>query len=316
MPLDIIRYQNTVNKLLKQENFDIAHVEEPYVGGSIDHKRKITTIHDTSYGEIKVMLNQLSFQDMKRMLFFFSLGPYEEWKCIASSNAIVVPASHIMDEVSRIYHANKKRIKIIPNGVEIPQFVDKDGAKKVLNLSPSRVLIFTASQHIVRKRIDVLIDAIRLLIRSNVDGFDVIIAGHGPLTPWLSEMIRKYDLTKVITLVGWVSEDKLKLFYEAADIFVLTAEYEAGPISLLEAGSYGDCIVSSNIEGFPRLMVQGVDGLLYKIGDAPALASSIRKVIENLTLQRQLSQSGREFAMRFRWENVARDTKQLYECML
>jgi len=317
IPLDIVRFGRIANELIKKEGFDIVHVEEPYVGGLVRHERKVTTVHDTSYGEIKsIFRHPTGFPDLKRAIFYASIGPYLEWKCVTSSKIVIVPAMHIKDELVRVYGVKERDIRVISNGINLPSPVNKAKVKQELNLTQSKLLVFTAAQHIARKRLDTLVQAVKLLCDEGVGGFEVAVSGDGPIRPFIQNMIRKYALDHVIHLLGWISEMQLNQYYQAADIFVLTSEYESGPISLLEAMSCGASVVSSKIGGFPRLMCDGVEGLLFPVGDTRALSKCLRTLLEDAELRAVMSNSARLFAEKFSWKRAAEETKRVYEHLL
>ena len=314
IPSDILRFGKIANKMIEKEGYDIVHVEEPYVGAFIKHKRKVTTVHDTSYGEIKSIFHHpAGFPDVKRAFFYLSLGPYLEMKCMSSSKTVIVPAPHVKEELVKVYGRRTDGISVIANGVELPRTVDKQGARTRLGLSPAYVLILSASQHVARKRLDTLIEAIKLLRDKGVSGFSVTMLGEGPLRHLNQRLTEKYNLTELIEMPGWVSEEDLYQYFQAADIYVLTSEYEAGPISLLEAMSCGAAATSSNIEGFPSFMKDGTDGLLFKTGNAKELSANLERLIRDQKLRNSLGEAGKEFAARFSWTKIAVKTRDLYE---
>lgn len=315
IPLDIMRFTKAANNLIKRENFDIVHIEEPYVGAFVRHKKKITMIQDTSYGEIKTSLPHPNF---KRCLFFASLGPYLELMCIASSQVVVAPLAQVAEELMGIYQVPRNKITIIRNGVEIPEAInsiEKARVKQRLGLSET-LLIFTAARFVARKRLDTLIEAARLLHEDGVKDFRIVIAGDGPLKLSLTGLVAKYGLQHKITFPGWISWKELEAYYQAADIFVLTSSYETGPMSLLEAMSFRDAAISSRIDYFPKLMRNGIDGLLFQVGDYTALYKCLRNLLENGSLRKRLSKSGRVFAERFGWETVAKKTLHIYKSIM
>jgi glycosyltransferase involved in cell wall biosynthesis len=114
---------------------------------------------------------------------------------------------------------------------------------------------------------------------------------------------------------GWVSEEELDIYFNAADIFVLTSEYEAGPLSLLEAMANKVAVVSSRIKGFAQLIIPGKDGLLYPVGNPQALSESLRELLIDEEVRDRLANSGRELSKGFDWLSVAEDTKTLYESL-
>jgi len=108
----------------------------------------------------------------------------------------------------------------------------------------------------------------------------------------------------------------LELHYRAADVFVISSDYEAGPITMLEAMIAETPVVSTRIRGFPELARDGVEALLVSPGDYKALASVILRVLMDNSLSRNLAINGRRFALRFTWDEVARRTIDVYREVL
>ena len=319
IPLDILRITKVANRLLRNENFDILHVQEPYIGAYVSHPRKVTTIHDTSYGETKPLLPQWKdFAVLKRILFYASFGYFSEQISALTSKRLIVPFSHIKEELSRAYGVSAKKVSVIHNGVELPQLpsiLEKKRAKEQLGLSVNHTLIFTAAHHIPRKRIETLVEAVGLLKRDKKKNFLVFIAGDGPSKNSIENLIKNLGLTDVVKTLGWISEQQLALAFKASDIFVMTSEYEAGPISLLEAMAYGDSVVSSNISGFPCLIKNREEGLLFPVGDSSSLCSHLEFLLDNEGKRVAMSLKGRRFAERFNWDDVAMRTLELYRSL-
>jgi glycogen(starch) synthase len=319
IPLDILRLTAAAKKMVSSGQFDVVHVEEPYVGALVQFERKVTTVHDTSYGELKAMLNDsVSSPNIKRALFYTAMGLGLEQLCIASSKLVITPYDHVKGELLKLYRTPKEKIKVIRNGLdtsEVENSFDKSHAKLKLGLSSDGLLIFTTAQHIARKRLDTLVKAVKLLHEEGINGFQVVIAGDGPLRSNVLDLVKKCELEQDITLPGWVPREQLQLYYQAADIFTLTSEYEAGPLTLLEAMSHGDAVVSSRIDGFARLINDGVDGLLYPPGDPHALSHCAKRLIEDNVFRQQVSVAAKAFAQRFDWKIVAKQTLNVYQSM-
>jgi 1,4-alpha-glucan branching enzyme len=320
IPLDILKMNRVVTDLLKTEHYDVVHVEEPYVGAFIKHPHKVTTIHDTSYGEIKSILHQpATAPNVKRLIFYFVFGMYFEVMCLASSSFVIIPAEEVRDELLHVYRASETKLNLIRNGVELPNTLnipDKSEAKKELGLKQGQLLIFTSAQHVPRKRLETLIQAIGLLKKEGFTGFTVVIGGDGPIHNQLLNLSAAQGLTDLISFPGWLTREKLGLYQRAADIFVLTSEYEAGPISLLEAMSRKTAVATSDIKGFPSLMRNEVDGLLFPVGDYHALSGCLKRLLGDAALRAKLSDSARLFAEKFDWDKSARQTAQIYKAML
>jgi glycosyltransferase involved in cell wall biosynthesis len=316
IPIDISRLTREAHQILGG-GFDLVHVEEPYVGGMVKHTRKVTTIHDTSWGEMRSILNySFNTPNLKRSIFYLAMGFPMEQLSIANSQKIITPYHHVKEELRRVYRAPEERIQVISNGLEIPDKLshkDKMMAKEEVGITPEKVLVFTSAQHVARKRLDTLIEAVKILDEIRVNGFQVIIGGDGPLRKNLEKLVMDYDLSHLISLPGWVPEEKLIKYYRAADIFVLSSEYEAGPISLLEAMAYQASIISTKIGGFPSMIQEKVDGLLYPVGDSKTLAIKLKQLSEDPELRMGLTHNAREKVEGFDWMKVAEETKKLYQ---
>jgi 1,4-alpha-glucan branching enzyme len=314
IPFDIVRYTALVGKVIEGGNYDIVHVEEPYVGAMLRHPRKVTTVHDTSFGELKSISEQgVSAPAVKRGVFYVGFGFFLEGMSMKSSKAVIAPFPHIKEELVKVYGVPPEKVRVIRNGVDLPPTgrLNKTEAKRGLGLA-DKPLIFTAAQHVARKRLDTLVEGARILRGEGVDA-QVVIAGEGPLRGKLVDLVRKYKLEGTISLPGWVSRKDLEAYYQAADIFTLTSDYEAGPISLLEAMSYGDAVVCSQIQGFASFLREGIDAFLFPVGDSRALSICIRRALEDGEFLKNAAANGRSFAERFDWDSVAKETLSLYE---
>lgn len=320
IPIDILRLTAAARNITSNGKFDVVHVEEPYVGAFITFKRKVTTVHDTSYGELKSMLHGFfNSSNLKRAMFYVLMGFGLEQICIASSKVVITAYQHVTEELRHVYRVSECKVKVINNGVDLPEECnskDKNAAKRKLGLPTEDCLIFTTARHVARKRLDTLVRAVKLLHRERVNKFRVVIGGDGPLRSSIVELVRKYELEKGILLPGWISREQLELYYQAADIFTLTSEYETGPLTLLEAMAHGAAVVSSRIDGFARLIHDGVDGVLFPAGNTFALSDCVKRLLEDESFRSQLSSSARIFARKFDWKTVAEETIRVYESIL
>lgn len=320
VPVEIARLTVKARELLSTGSFDLLHVQEPYVGGFVGYDgRKVTTIHDTSYGEMKGIVNHpLTLHNFKRAVFYVALGYLMEFTSIRSSRVLIAPSYEVKYELTRVYGVPEGKVEVIPNGVEPPSSDEpsREEAKTLCGLPQDKILIFTTAQHVARKRLDILVKAVKILRERGVDGFLVVVGGEGPLTPSLKTLVRRYSLESYVRFTGWIPDSRLPVYYRAADIFVVTSDYEAGPMTLLEAGVRGAALVCSRIGGFASMMRDRVDGLLFPPGNPSRLADLLEKLIADEGLRRRLGCNAERFASRFTWRNVAVKTKTVYESLV
>jgi glycosyltransferase involved in cell wall biosynthesis len=247
------------------------------------------------------------------------MGYAMEFSSIATSKIIINPSPDVVWEMVNVYKVSLEKIRLIPNGVEEPSTnePDKNSARQMIGVSEDNFIIFTTAQHVARKRIETLIMASKILKEKKFKNFTVLIGGKGPLTEYFKKLVFDLDVHDVVRFIGWISDDKLPLYYKAADVFVITSEYEAGPLTMLEAGIRGVPLIVSNVSsGFMMIARDGIDCLKYRLGDFNDLAEKILLLANDDRLRRRLSRGAREFASLFKWDRIAEKTINVYKEVL
>jgi glycosyltransferase involved in cell wall biosynthesis len=120
------------------------------------------------------------------------------------------------------------------------------------------------------------------------------ILGDGPDRSALQQYIETKGLSGIVALPGAVSPDLLPDAYRSADLFVLPSLYEGIPIVLMEAMAMEVPCVAPRITGIPELIRDGMDGLLFTVGDVAEMQDCIERLMNSPALRRQLGQSARQ----------------------
>jgi glycosyltransferase involved in cell wall biosynthesis len=76
-------------------------------------------------------------------------------------------------------------------------------------------------------------------------------------------------------------------------IFCLTSDSEGTPNAILEAMSAGLPVVATRVGGIPRLVRDGVTGLLIPPGDDHALTDALRTLLRDPERAREMGKAGR-----------------------
>ena len=121
-------------------------------------------------------------------------------------------------------------------------------------------------------------------------------------------------VSQAIVFHGYVNQDDLPPWYRAADVFVLSSDFDNSPNVVLEAMASGVPVIVSN-EGGPKFLVQS-----NKNG---YIADSFESFVEALmdlrthSHQRQiLSDGARATAMTFSWDSVFEGVYASYGSLL
>lgn len=177
------------------------------------------------------------------------------------------------------------RIHRIPNGTDTALFcpaVDGEPA--------SRSAIFVGRLS-PEKRLDTILDALERL-KAQGHSLPLEIIGDGELRASLEARVRDQGLD--VQFAGVIPNEALPAHLQRHSVFLLASPREGNPKALIEAMSCGLTPVVSDCEGNRGLVEEGVQGLLFPVGDSGALAANLLRVTGDLALARRLGAAARE----------------------
>ena len=117
-------------------------------------------------------------------------------------------------------------------------------------------------------------------------------------------------MDKSILLPGRVGN--IGEWYNIADLFVLTSEFEGFPNALIEAMSYGVPAVSYDCETGPSDIIRhDIDGILVSNGDMLALKNSLKKLMYDDKLRKRYSEKSIEVRERFSLNEVIKNPTEI-----
>jgi glycosyltransferase involved in cell wall biosynthesis len=168
-------------------------------------------------------------------------------------------------------------------------------------------LICSVANIIERKGQDTLIGALPL-VRERAGDVRLVLVGRFDDAAYLTrlnEMARTLGVGNHVSFAGYV-ENPLP-FIAGADVFALASRSEGLPMVLHEAMACGVPVVSTDCpgEGPSFALEDGRAGLLVPVGDAPALALAILRVLNESALRNSLVAKGLERVRDFTPQRVA-----------
>jgi len=288
-----------LEQLIKQKNIDFnlihAHFTWPtgYAGVMLGKKFGVPiviTVHENR----EWFLREINSRNPKI---------YHTWK---NSNALVrvnkIDVSLLKNFNNNVYH--------IPNGYnpEKIYFIDKFKARKILNLPTKNKIIFGLAYLSERKGYQFLIESIYKIIKSQ-QNILCVIGGEGPYKPRLENKINQLNLQKYVKLVGFIPEDHLNLWFNAADVFVLPSLSEGNPTVMFEALGCGLPFIGTRVGGVPEIIISEDYGLLVEPANSKDLAEKILIALNKEWDREKI----RKYAEQFTWGKIAQKTIKIYE---
>jgi len=230
--------------------------------------------------------------------------------------AVVAVSAEVRDSLVadlRATDTEAARIRVIPNGVEIPEPGDPAlvaQARARYGIPPGDPLVLAAGRLSEQKNHALLLEATARLRAAGVR-CRVLIAGDGPLRAFLGRRAAEMGLDDQVTLPGNV--DDLRLLMQGADVFVLPSLWEGLPLVLLEAMACGLPAVATRIRGVAEVVEDGVSGLLVEPGDAAGLAAAVAALLRDAPRRAALGAAGLEIVRRhYDFARVAEELGRLY----
>jgi glycosyltransferase involved in cell wall biosynthesis len=179
------------------------------------------------------------------------------------------------------------KIELIPNSVKLP--IDSRSEKRNVSQLSAAFRILYCGRLSSEKSLSTLLKAAYLLHLKKVPCEVHLVGGTYGGRDTTSDLKKlANELSGIKVFFHGVQKDVAK-FYETADVFVLPSASEGMSNALLEALSYGLPCVASDIVPNRTLITDGINGLLFKQGDAEALAKKLLLLAEDQQSSGQLS---------------------------
>jgi glycosyltransferase involved in cell wall biosynthesis len=114
----------------------------------------------------------------------------------------------------------------------------------------------------------------------------LVLAGEGALRAQVQERVNKLGLTSRVHFIGLRTDVPDVL--GAADVFVLSSDYEGNPLAVIEAMAAGLPIASTAVGGVPELLENGKEGFIVQPGRAEQLSDAMVTLLKDDKLRRAM----------------------------
>jgi glycosyltransferase involved in cell wall biosynthesis len=138
----------------------------------------------------------------------------------------------------------------------------------------------------------------------------IIIGDELSKHPDLRRTVIKSGVQNDVRFLGFVPIDVLRIFYDAAKIFVFPSLYEGFGLPPLEAMSHGTPVVTSNTSSLPEVV--GNAAVLVNPENVFDIMRALHRVLLDQPLRERLKQRGYEQAQRYSWDASVKRILQVY----
>ena len=238
-------------------------------------------------------------------------GRFASWyirsgeKCaVRRADEIIVLSENVQNYFLENY--NRKTV-FIPNGVSKPELAAAQEITEKFGICKDDYILYLG-RLVPEKGVSYLIEAFKNVKTDK----KLVIAGGSSDTAEYEQQLRELakDDSRIL-FTGFVQGRILEELYSNAYIYVLPSDLEGMPLSLLEAMSYSNCCLTSDIPECAEVM--GEYGVTFKKSDVSALCNTLSNLCENTSLvEKYKSQSAKYITSKYNWDDVVARTLDLY----
>lgn len=242
--------------------------------------------------------------------------------CLKAGEFVSSKISHriiaVSEEIKNHFREkHRKECILIPNGVSPPSIRQPDVIRKKYGLSGKDFILFMG-RLVPEKRVDWLIKAfkeLKPLSSTNELSLKLVIAGGTSASDAYVDKLKvlSQEVPDVI-FTGYVSGVEKEELLSNALFFVLPSYLEGFPIVLLEARSYGLCVLASDISPHKEAIHEDFDGVLFKAFDVSDFKRKMKLLVDHPFKAMKMGQNALQTTKRsLSWEEVMKRTRTVYE---
>ena len=259
---------------------------------------------DGSRKKIVVTIHGLDWQRAKWGGFASKYIKFGEKQAVKRADEIIVLSRGVQEYFRKTYG---RETVFIPNGVSKPEIREVDEIKKRWGLKKDSYVLFLG-RIVPEKGLRYLVEAWKEI---KTDKKLVIAGGASDTRGFMDELIEMSKGDDRIIFTGFQQGRVLEELYSNAYVYTLPSDLEGMPLSLLEAMSYGNCCVVSDIPECVEVVED--KAVVFKKSDVEDLRFKLQRLLDDELDVTEYKKNASEFiTSKYSWYDVADLTLNLY----
>jgi len=196
------------------------------------------------------------------------------------ADEIVGVSKGVAQDIARLARLDAEEINIIYNPAARGELTSEPTTDSGVSnwLNATQRLITVGKLKAVKDHVTLLNAFARIVVEN--DQASLLILGDGAMRSVLEQQVGELALVDRVSMPGYVQDPYP--YYLAADLFVLTSEYEGFGNVIVEAMECGLPVIATDCPSGPReILDDGEYGKLVPVGDVNALAAAMLASLED-----------------------------------
>jgi glycosyltransferase involved in cell wall biosynthesis len=288
---------------LRRDRPDLLHVQ--YTGPLFCPVPMVVSVHDVSYLEYPEFFTRSRALQLR----------YTVERTVRAAARILTPSEFSKAAIIRNYGLSEDKVTVVHNAVSslfhpMQRQLAVNWVRK--NFSIPDPFVLTVGDLQPRKNHLGLIQAFENLIRHNpqLPHHLVMVGKETWFAPAVRSAAEKSAIADRLHFTGWVSDEDLRHFYGACEMFVFPSFYEGFGLPILEAMACGRAVACSNTSAMPE--VANASALLFDPSQADEITRAMRDLLLDPQLRQRSERLGSQRASLFTWSRAAQETLDVY----
>ena len=227
-----------------------------------------------------------------------------EKNAVKYADEIIVLSKGVHDYFRNQYG---RETRFIPNGVNRPEIRKAELITDKFGLTKDSYILFLG-RLVPEKGIRYLVEAFKNV---KTEKKLVIAGGSSDTDSFMKELKELAKDDKRIIFTGFVQGQMLEELYSNAYIYTLPSDLEGMPLSLLEAMSYGNCCLVSDIHECTEVVED--KALIFKKSNVQDLQNKLQEACDRTEKVMELKQQAADYiCKKYNWDDVVEETLKLY----
>lgn len=233
--------------------------------------------------------------------------------CRRAQQLITISQSGRQDVIDR-FGVAPERVSVVQPGVDPvyrPLPADEVARFRAAHELPDRFILHVGTLQ-PRKNLPFLLEAFAQLLIPDVAL--ILVGGKGWLFEEIFAKVDQLNLTDRVRFAGYVPDEALPWWYNAASLLVFPSLYEGFGLPVVEAMACGTPVIAANRSSIPE--AAGEAALLFEPDDVSGLTERMGLLLTNTAVSDQLRHLGPQQAQQFSWERAGEETAVVYQTLL
>ena len=209
-----------------------------------------------------------------------------ERACLRRVGLVHVLSHFSAGQVWKLYAVPSDRIVVIPGAAATDRFqpaADRGAVRRELGIGVDRSFLLTVRNLESRMGLDSLLRAMAIVKDRRPDAL-LLIGGTGSLAELLKAQSRALGLEQHVKFLGFVPDEALPHYYQAADAFVLpTRELEGFGLVTVEALACGTPVLGTPVGATPEILTPLCSSLVFGGTSPEMLAAGLERFLDDKT---------------------------------